>query len=445
MNSNWLQRLLNGSGSSLMPHLFPANRNAEGTTHEEIDAFLANSMAQLDVQQRETVLEDLHCIRNRENPESNPASVDQLLRLLDMHLQKVKGGTVYETAEAIDRTSVTSRRFRIMFLRANRYDPQAAAAQVIKYLELKRSLFGQEKLTKKISLADLNEDDKDYLESGTVQISTKRDRSGRIMYLLFPSLRRQGTDLEALLRGRFYSMMALVESEENQINGVVMVYFGALPSQADQHSAQSGLLWDLPIFYAGIHCCFTELSTFLLISVAILRLPFNLRPRVRVHYGSCEDCLYKLSSFGIPKDAIVTGSNEPVRNEHLEWYRKRQEMELMYVTDSDTETQSLASVGAIIPRSVDVLFGPGSRNNEGNVLMRKLVLVILDEYNESRKPRKMQLTENIINEVQKKGGRFLKQHDETKEWQQASHTEACRKIAHTFRNIRRPSRAKTKS
>ncbi|CAJ1954890.1 unnamed protein product [Cylindrotheca closterium] len=444
MDNYWLQRLMNGPGSPLVPHVCAENTH-RGTTSQELDSFLASSMAQLDVQQRETVLEELHGIRNSENPESNPASVDLWLQLLNTHLQSIKRGTVYETAEAIDRTYVTSRKFRMMFLRANRYDSQAAAAQMIKYLELKRSLFGQERLTRKITLADLDQDDKACLESGVTQISTKRDRSGRAIILVFPSLGREETTTEALTRARFYVVMSLLESEEYQMNGVVLVYFGAVTSQRNQHASNSGLLWDLPIFLAGIHCCFSELSTFLFISVAVLRLPSTRRPRMRIHYGSATDCLYKLASFGIPKEAILNDSNEPDLMDHLQWYRHRQELELTYVSDSDTDMQSLASTHTIIPRPGDVLFGPGSRKNEGNILMRNLVLTVLTEYNESTKRDKMQLTKTIIDEITKKGGRFLKQNEDTKEWEEANHTEASRKIAHTFRNIRRPSRAKNKS
>jgi len=441
MNSNWLQRLLNGSGSPLVPQLFPDNRNAAATS-QELDSFLADSMAQLNVQQRESILEELHGIRNSENPESNPASVDLWLRLLDMQLQKVKGGSVYETAEAIDRAYVTSRRFRIMFLRANRYDPQAASSQVIKYLDVKRSLFGQEKLTRTITLGDLNDDDKDYLESGAIQISTKRDRSGRGILVLFPSLRKKETTVEAELRARYYTLMSMLESEDHQMNGVVLIYFGALPSQPNQHVSNSGLLWDIPIFVVGVHACFNELSYFLLSRVAVLNMPIKLRPRMRVHYGSCTDCLHKLSSFGIPKAAILTDSHEPSLSDHREWYRRRRELELAYVTDNDAETQPLAS---IVPRPADVLFGPAGRKSEGNLLMKNLILAMLDEHNDSAKVKKMQLTESVIDEITKKGGRFLKQSEATKEWEEASHTEACRKIAHTFRNIRRPSRAKKKS
>ncbi|CAJ1954889.1 unnamed protein product [Cylindrotheca closterium] len=446
MENSWLQRLMNGPGSPLVPHV-SAENTPRGTTSQELDLFLASSMAQLDVQQRETVLEELHGIRNSENPESNPASVDLWLQLLNTHLQSIKRGTVYETAEAIDRTYVTSRKFRMMFLRANRYDSQAAAAQMIKFLELKRSIFGQEKLTRKITLADLNVDDKKYLESGAAQISTKRDRSGRAIFLVFPSLRSEETtaEVETVLRARYYVLMNMMESEEHQRNGIILIYFGALASHRNQHASNSGLLWDLPVFYAGLHCCFNSLAAYILISVAVLRLPFAMRPRMRVHYGSCTDCLYKLSSFGIPKEAILNDSNEPDLMDHLQWYRHRQELELTYVSDSDTDMQSLASTHTIIPRPGDVLFGPGSRKNEGNILMRNLVLTVLTEYNESTKRDKMQLTKTIIDEITKKGGRFLKQNEDTKEWEEANHTEASRKIAHTFRNIRRPSRAKNKS
>mmetsp|Transcript_33426 Transcript_33426/g.80930 ORF Transcript_33426/g.80930 Transcript_33426/m.80930 type:complete len:368 (+) Transcript_33426:264-1367(+) len=358
--------------------------------------------------------------------------------------KKIKQGTVYEIAEAIDLAYVSNRDFRMMFLRASRYDHQAAALQIIKYLELKRLLFGQEKLTRKITLADLNDDDKDYLESGIAQISTKRDRSGRGILLLFPSLRKRDYEVEAVLRARYYVIMSMLESEEHQMNGVVLVYFGALPTKPNQYASNSGLLWDLPIIYAGIHCCFNELSSFLLISVAILRLPFTLRPRTRVHYGSCTECLYKLSSFGIPKEAILPDSHESSLSDHIEWYRQRQKLELTHAKRSDSDSESLASTG-IVPRQVDVLFGPAGRTNEGNLMMRNLVLAMLDDYKDTTKNKKMLLTESIIDEITKKGGRFLKQSEEKKEWEEASHTEACRKIAHTFRNIRRPSRAKKKS
>jgi len=237
----------------------------------------------------------------------------------------------------------------------------------------------------------------------------------------------------------------MMESEENQKNGIVFVYFGALPMQQNQVPGAVGAIYDLPVFFAGMHCCLSELSAYILISVAILRLPVNLRPRMRIHYASLTECLYKLSSFGISREAILTDTNEPRLDHHSAWYRQRQNMELSYVTESDADTLSVASrVAGIVPIPEDVLFGPGSRQNGGNILMKNLVVEMMDEHNESRKSRKMQLTESVISEIKKTGGRFLKQNGGTKEWEEVTHTEACRKIAHTFRNIRRPSRAKKK-
>ena len=134
----------------------------------------------------ESILEELHGVRSSSDPESNPAVVNTWLQMLDMHLQNIKRGTLYEVAEAIDRDYVTSTSFRMKFLRATRYDPQQAAVQVIKFLEVKRSLFGHEKLTKRITLADLNEEDREFLASGAVQVSKKLDRSGRANVIFFP-------------------------------------------------------------------------------------------------------------------------------------------------------------------------------------------------------------------------------------------------------------------
>ena len=193
-----------------------------------------------------------------------------------------------------------------------------------------------------------------------------------------------------------------MESEENQKNGIVAVYFGALPTQPSQHSANTGIAWELPIFFAGIHCCINSMPFYLLVSIAIFRLPLNLRPRIRVHYGSCSECLYKLSSFGIAREAVLTDRNEPTLDHHLAWCHKRQELELKHMTEHGVDGQSVTSKGAnITPRPADVLFGPGFRLHTGNLVMKNLILGVLDTYTESRKGVKVQLTERVIDEIKK--------------------------------------------
>jgi len=154
--------------------------------------------------------------------------------------------------------------------------------------------------------------------------------------------------------------------------------------------------------------------------------------------------LYKLSSFGIAREAILTETDEPRLVDHAAWYRGREEMELTSMTDIDTKTESVSSV-EITPRPADVLFGSGSRKNKGNLAMRNLVLEMLDEYNNAGRGKKMQLAEHVSSEMKKKGARFLKQNEETKQWEEVSDVETCNKVAHTFRNFRRPSRAQKKA
>jgi hypothetical protein len=384
---------------------------------------------------RESVLEELHGIRNNNNPE-DPESVAVWLQILDMHINTIKRGTVYETAEAMNRSHVTSRAFRMTFLRANRYDPCAAATHIIQFLEFKRSLFGQEKLVKKITLDDLEEQDVKNVETGSCQISSHTDRSGRKIILLFPSLQQEATDL---VRARYYVSMSLLESEETQINGVIVVYFSAFPTRNSIQSSNLGVLWKVPLHCAGLHLCLSDLATSLLFSVAIYRLPLKLMPRVRAHYGSSIECQYKLTSFGIPIEALqMSATNEPTTDVHFAWYRRRQQLELPSHTAAVIESSTSTT---IVPGAKDVLFGGGGRTNDGNVMLRKLVISMIDEHKASSKGKKMQTTDIVIQEIKKGGGRFLKQNYFTKEWEEAPHTEVNRKIAHAFRNIRRPSRA----
>ena len=71
---------------------------------------------------------------------------------------RIEAGSVYDIAERMDPTYDNARAFRIMFLRANRYDVKASANQMLLFFELKQQLFGHDKLAKDITIHDLDED-----------------------------------------------------------------------------------------------------------------------------------------------------------------------------------------------------------------------------------------------------------------------------------------------
>src|SRR5210317_609586 len=97
---------------------------------KDIDEYLAKTMKGLSVEERNAALEEVNGIVESENPNEEPAVMNRNLLELDQHLQKIKSGSFYETAELMDPEYVQDRKFRIMFLRSQRYDPKEGAEQI---------------------------------------------------------------------------------------------------------------------------------------------------------------------------------------------------------------------------------------------------------------------------------------------------------------------------
>jgi hypothetical protein len=75
---------------------------------------------------------------------------------------------------------------------------------------------------KNITLDDLDEYDKEWLQQGSLQVLPKCDRTGRQIVVNIKGLGRPRT-LENELRAKFYLLMTLLESEEGQQKGFVGV------------------------------------------------------------------------------------------------------------------------------------------------------------------------------------------------------------------------------
>jgi hypothetical protein len=157
-------------------------------TPEEIDALIAREMNRMSLEEREKALDDVHGIGGME--EEDRDFVSSCLEELEDHLTTMKQETAYALAEAMSRQYVSAQNFRMMFLRADRYAAKDAAERMVRFFELKKSLFGAEKLVKDITLDDLDENDMDTLGSGCVQVSPLTDMTGRPIFVVLPKLRR---------------------------------------------------------------------------------------------------------------------------------------------------------------------------------------------------------------------------------------------------------------
>jgi hypothetical protein len=423
---------------------FAANVNISSNDHnntsvEEIDKFLATSMAELNFQERQDYQEDLHGVSS-----SNPEDPDQIERWLDeleTHLNAIKRGSNYQAAEVLDASYVTNRDFRIMFVRGNRYKTKEAANQIISFFDMKRRLFGRDKLVKEITLNDLDDDDKESLKSGSFQVLPHEDRAGRILLLGLPGLSRN-QKLENDLRARFYFFMTVLKSERAQLKGVVAVSYTAGQfkdrTQGADFIDQTKLSLALPVHWAGVHLCSDDHLQYLLVSACLKMIPSQLRARFKVHIGSYMECQYCVKPYGIPPESLPSPSSSVYSElgHHLRWYKECQSRE---ASASDGTTYDLPTNLHIELLYNDVLFGGKKNSNGGNKSLRSLVKSNSNEYDTGTKTEKRALIDHVVREIRKTGGRFLKQAEEDIEkWEEVSLEEACGKIAQAFRNNRRP-------
>eukprot|EP00980_Cylindrotheca_fusiformis_P003013 scaffold697_cov69-Cylindrotheca_fusiformis.AAC.1 len=147
--------------------------------------------------------------------------------------------------------------------------------------------------------------------------------------------------MQSEARARYYILMALIESEEVQKKGIVGLYYSTGSTEnANYHHFYSGKLMGLPLRVSGFHTCVSDWKTYYLLSVIIQRLPSSILPKFRVHCGSDMECLNKLGSFGIPRDALPLSADgfQLDNQHHLEWYQQRQQLE---------RNESLAIIDAV--------------------------------------------------------------------------------------------------
>eukprot|EP00980_Cylindrotheca_fusiformis_P000165 scaffold26_cov117-Cylindrotheca_fusiformis.AAC.6 len=394
------------------------------------DAILGEAMARLSVHEREKELEDLHgVIKSNENKE--PAqSVNEWLQELDRQIYSIKHGTLYEVAESMNREFVTNRDFRMMFLRAERYNPQAAATRMIKFLHIKGSLFGIDKLAKVITMNDLDEDDMQCLKSGNYQVLPCTDAAGRTVFLGMPSLTID-KPAENQLRARYYVIMSALKSEQAQIRGFVTVWYTIGNHSAESFESNTGFLWDLPVRREGIHFCLDSMRMYVLGRVAFLRLPSSLRSRVRIHAGSQMECQHALTTFGILRSALpISPNGEPLRDHHLSWVKHMQ-----CVERNETNSPDLSEATGYT--YADVIFGRGRKIQEhvGNINLRRMLEQYRRSYDQCSRSARQDIAEAIVKQIKANGGRFLKR--ENSGWKEVSDSEARIKVTTAFRSQRK--------
>jgi hypothetical protein len=395
--------------------------------NNEVDKILVQGMSSLSFNERQREQDDLHGVSAEFIERTD--EMDHVLGLVQNKLNMIKHGTAYELAEAMNLSYVSDRNFRMPFLRANRYNPQEAADQMIRHFDLKQKLFGRDKLTKDIATSDLSDDDIKPLIGGSYHISKVRDRAGRLILLKFPKL-RDYKSVENELRGRFYFYTELVKSLDSETRGVVMINYSVGQFRdTSVHGLVENvkLTFAMPFFLSGIHLCFDHQSDILLGKSGLSLVSPQVAARTKIHYGSHLECQYSLGTFGIsatvlPLDITQTDS---ILAYQLSWYQDCLEKETAY----DDQ-------GKPTPNENDVLCLGRKVNSRGNERLLHMASLHQDWYNAGDAKERKILVDLMMESIRKKGGRFLKPDGGDRlNLKELPVDEIREKIAQMFRNV----------
>ena len=386
--------------------------------------------------------------------------METMIQMLRFHLDVSKHGTGYEMAETLDIKSggdLMKNEILPLFFRVNSFEPKSAAKQIISFYEMKLWLFGRDKLNKDITIDDLNEDDRESLQSGSMQVlRSVTDTKNRRIILCLPG-RRVFRSIENELRAHFYTIMSTLKLPEVKKNGIVMVCH-SIGKYKDAHNGfgyaeNSRLLSSLPIQIASIHHCVDDYEQFVVgITTAANYLSPSLNAKVKIHSGSEMECLFALFKSGIPRGCLppADGSDSLWMSAHLAWCNSRLIFDLSQTTtiplkhsfggiNQNNPTSLGKQDGVNKPRELDVLFGADHhhKSHPGNAKFHMLIDHLQKQYEEADKDEKIMISLIVVFSMKGTGSRFLEYDIVTQRWRKIPDTRARNKVTKIIRNRRR--------
>ena len=182
---------------------------------------------------------------------------------------------------------------------------------------------------------------------------------------------------------------------------------------------------------------------------------------VVVQIGTNMECMYELLSSGIPQAVLSRNPDTFAKDQcrHLEWLHQLREEErelactLMVPADEkEEESHSSAEFGfedpcyfgrrsssgrVQQPQPMDVLLGARGRgdfrDHEGNLQFHHMVKEQSDHYMKAEPLEKMDLADDIVQQVRQNSGRFLKQDHNFGCWRELDDEVAAAQVSDSFR------------
>ena len=421
---------------------FDLENHDVGASLKLVDSLLAKEFNKLSVQERSKTYEELHGVD--ECVEETPDLVENSLRQLDHEVSKIRRKYAYELAEHQNKEYVANPKFRIMFLRASGFHPGKAANWMVGYFEGILKYFGESLLTKRIQYSDLDCEAQAYVKTGRSQMLPSRDQSGRVVLVGIGMFEDQSyMNPMSRLKACVYVWLMLVEDEENQKRGLVLLMFqmGSLDvgisSRTMARELPRVLSW-LPLRVCALHFCTENDFVAFSFRASVVAAPADVRARHRCHNGTYTEIMYSLLGYGIPVALIPTNDGVAIKKSNLNrWIAKN------IARDQDLEHGGTFS-GVDLPTNHDVLMGKGKpyQHHPGNAHLRVLVEAYMDEYHSASKSLyKMDIVYKVCSMIRARSGRFLEKDDDGW-WRESHDVDAVDKVITLFRRTSKKEKLK---
>lgn len=126
----------------------PSSQIGTGNTkqhrHGVDDPLLARELSALSLQERQRLFDEINGTADTDVEE--PEFVAEKLQQMELEIQKLRHRSAYNRAQFLAPRRVKDDKFRLMFLRSERFDAARASKKYIKHFEYKQLLFGADKV-----------------------------------------------------------------------------------------------------------------------------------------------------------------------------------------------------------------------------------------------------------------------------------------------------------
>ena len=284
-----------------------------------------------------------------------PSLIDESLLKLDLELLRINfhRKQAYNKALKSNREYVLDKKFRLKFLRAEKFDAALAASRLVLHFEEKLELFGEFLLGREVQLSDLDKDDLDTLNMGYLQVLSQPDTSNRKVLFYYKAISDCYKRRENILKVLWYVSNAISEDEDVQKLGVVNVVYnvgGWVEHSFDYEKSRrvSRLFRAIPLRFASFFVCLDEGAWMTVVDAFSFMISKYLRIRLRVILGDHVESQEKLKAVGVPSSVLPIDNtkNKLLLDAHKKWIESRREKEdqKYAAPDLDTEPFSAESV-----------------------------------------------------------------------------------------------------